>query len=236
MSVSFVSSNRCSVDTRNCFRTGLFGVKGQTFFRDLLELEESLRNSIDNASDSQSAIVDERIAKRQDHAEQDGNRSKNDVQNDVTLVDRARDSINSMATSTCKIHSNIQLERKVNAPCLRDAVAERSIGPRKMLTTDQQNQVSKSTQTEYVYVIRAVRSCPVRRRRLPLHLQLHRLVSGRDAVCSKTAYASLNLSTYIFRKASDNLIYEKGKASRSPSYIPSPERHRWKYVTPSKVK
>lgn len=131
MSVSFVSSNRCSVDTRNCFRTGLFGVKGQTFFRDLLELEESLRNSIDNASDSQSAIVDERIAKRQDHAEQDGNRSKNDVQNDVTLVDRARDSINSMATSTCKIHSNIQLERKVNAPCLRDAVAERSIGPRK---------------------------------------------------------------------------------------------------------
>ena len=106
----------------------------------------------------------------------------------------------------------------------------------RMSTTDQQNQVSKSTQTEYVYVIRAVRSCPVRRRRLPLHLQLHRLVSGRDAVCSKTAYASLNLSTYIFRKASDNLIYEKGKASRSPSYIPSPERHRWKYVTPSKVK
>ena len=106
----------------------------------------------------------------------------------------------------------------------------------RMSMTDQQNQVSKSTQTEYVYVIRAVRSCPVRRRRLPLHLQLHRLVSGRDAVCSKTAYASLNLSTYIFRKASDNLIYEKGKASRSPSYIPSPERHRWKYVTPSKVK
>lgn len=131
MFVSFVSSNRCSVDTRNCFRTGLFGVKGQTFFRDLLELEESLRNSIDNASDSQSAIVDERIAKRQDRAEQDGNRSKNDVQNDVTLLDRVHDSINSMATSTCKIHSNIQLERKVNAPCLKDAVAERSIGPRK---------------------------------------------------------------------------------------------------------
>lgn len=106
----------------------------------------------------------------------------------------------------------------------------------RMLTTDRQNQVSKSTQTEYVYVIRAVRSCPVRRRRLPLHLQLHRLVSGRDAVCSKTAYANLDLSTYIFRKASDNLIYEKGKASLSPSYIPSPERHRWKYVTPSKVK
>lgn len=105
----------------------------------------------------------------------------------------------------------------------------------RMLTTDQQNQVSKSTQTECVYVIRAVRSCPVRRRRLPLHLQLHRLVSGRDAVSSKTAYASLDLSTYIFRKASDNLIYEKGKASRSPSYIPIPERHRWKYVAPSKV-
>ncbi|KAK1125543.1 hypothetical protein K0M31_005902 [Melipona bicolor] len=150
---------------------------------------------------------------------------------------RKRVEIDETTTSTCcNVDSDIRLERKVNASCLRDAEAERSIAPKRVLTTDRQRQANKSTQTKHVYVIRAVRSCPLRKRRLPTHLQPHRLASGRDAVCSKTVYASPDHSTFVFRKASDNLIYEKGKASRSPSYIPNPERHRWRYITPRKTK
>lgn len=101
---------------------------------------------------------------------------------------------------------------------------------------NQQNQANKSTQTEYVYVIRAVRSCPLRKKRVSMQFHINQLASNSDAIYSKTVFASLDLSTFIFRKASDNLIYEKGKGSRSPSYIPTPERHRWKYITPSKNK
>ncbi|CAD1475602.1 unnamed protein product [Heterotrigona itama] len=214
-------------------RTGPFDGKGQTFFRDLLELEESLRKRVGSQAGRRSAAVEidettTTTTKRDYPAKQAGNRSTRD---------RERESIDPMTTSTCRnVDSDIRLERKVNASCLRDAEAERSIAPRKVSTTDRQIQADKSTQTEHVYVIRAVRSCPLRKRRLPAHLQLHRLASGRDAVSSRTVYASPDLSTFVFRKASDNLIYEKGKASRSPSYIPNPERHRWKYIAPRKTK
>lgn len=96
-------------------------------------------------------------------------------------------------------------------------------------------QLNQSTQTEYVYVIRAIRSCPLRKKILPSRFQLHP-TSGREAVSSKTVFASRDCSRFVFRKASDNLIYEKGKASGSPSYVPNPERFRWKYVMPSTVK
>ncbi|CAL7936077.1 unnamed protein product [Xylocopa violacea] len=202
-------------------RTGLFDAKGRTLFRDLLELEESVRKNAENASDGE------------DFAKQVEDRSTNEAEVKVA-VDRARDSIGSMAIAF-KGNSNIQLERKVNASCLRDAGAGRSIQVEEASTIHRQTESNKSTQTERVYVIQAARSCPLRKQRLPLYFQMHRVASGRDAVCSKTVFASLDLSKFIFRKASDNLIYEKGKGSRSPSYLPVPERHRWKYVTPNRI-
>ncbi|XP_043784412.1 uncharacterized protein LOC122710557 [Apis laboriosa] len=217
-------------------RTGLFGGKGQTFFRDLLELEESLRKRSDNESDYQltdKVEIDRPIAKLENSGEREQNRSRNDI--DVTTIDPARYSLNSIGTAY-KSDSNIELERKVNASCLKDAEGKRSIRHRKVTVINQQNQANKSTQTEYVYVIRAVRSCPLRKKRVSMQFHINQLASNSDAIYSKTVFASLDLSTFIFRKASDNLIYEKGKGSRSPSYIPTPERHRWKYITPSKNK
>ncbi|KOC67483.1 hypothetical protein WH47_11662 [Habropoda laboriosa] len=215
---SVVSKRRHN--TRN--RTGLFSLGGRTFFQDLVELEESLRRNAENTTDSESTV------KRENFAKQEGNRSRNDA----TAADRAHDSINS--ANVRKIGSNIHLERKVNARCLANVVAERSIVARKASTIHEQSQENKSTQTEHTYVIHSVRSCPLRKRHLPL--QLHRQASGREAASSKTVYASLNFSRFVFRKASDNLIYEKSKGSHSPSYIPAPERFRWKYVAPRKTK
>ncbi|CAK9803604.1 hypothetical protein ANTPLA_LOCUS3722 [Anthophora plagiata] len=214
-------------------------LRGRTFFQDLVELEESLRKNVESTTDSESTVaskIDEAVVKREDFAKQDGNRSGNDVKDDVTGNDRARDSINSTSGTVCKIGSNIQLERKVNARCLTNDVVEGSMVTRKVSTIHEQSQVNKSTQTEHAYVIHSVRSCPLRKRHMPLQLQAHRLPLGREAVCSKTVYASMNLSRFVFRKASDNLIYEKSKGSQSPSYISAPERFRWKYVTPKETK
>lgn len=109
-------SLHCPIDTRNCFRTGPFGGEGQTFFRDLLELEESLRK---RAAGSQADEIDETTTTKQA-----GNRSDSD--------DRERESIEPTTTNTCRnVDSDIRLERKVNASSLRDAEAERSIAPRK---------------------------------------------------------------------------------------------------------
>lgn len=168
--------------------------------------------------------IDEDEAGKKD----DQQRSRNEV--NTALVDR------SCIISTTTVHkadSNIMLERKVNAACLRDA--EESIGPAKASTVPE-TRVDKCTQTEHIYVIRSVRSCPLRRRRLPVQFQMHKIAAIRDAVYSKTVFANLDYTRFIFRIASDNLIYEKGKASRSPSYVPAPERYRWKYLTPTKVK
>lgn len=123
----------CPVDARNCFRTGLFGGEGQTFFRDLLELEESLRKRVDSeaSTDRRSAAVeiDETTAKRDYPAKQAGNLSTRD---DETRIDRLALAIDPTATSTCRnVDSDIRLERKVNASCLRDAEAVRSIAPTK---------------------------------------------------------------------------------------------------------
>ncbi|XP_026670228.1 uncharacterized protein LOC108626012 [Ceratina calcarata] len=209
-------------------RIGLFSVKGRTFFRDLLELEESLRKGIGNVSEKESTETGllQTIVDRQD-AEEDEKSSRNEA--NAVLVDRS--TILSM-TTVHKANSNILLERKVNVPCLMDV--EESIEPVK--TTVHESRMDKCTQTEHVYVIRSVRSCPLRKRRLPAQYQMHKIAAIRDAVYSKTVYANLDYSRFIFRKASDNLIYEKGKASRSPSYVPAPERYRWKYLTPTKVK
>lgn len=120
-----------SINTRNCFRTGLFGGKGQTFFRDLLELEESLRKRTDNESDYQltdKVEIDRPIAKLENSGEREQNRSRNDI--DVTTIDPARYSLNSIGT-VYKSDSNIELERKVNASCLKDAEGKRSIKHRK---------------------------------------------------------------------------------------------------------
>ncbi|CAK9828846.1 hypothetical protein ANTRET_LOCUS6295 [Anthophora retusa] len=230
---SVISRKRHNIQNR----TGLFSLRGRTFFQDLVELEESLRKNVESTTDSESTVaskIDEAVVKREDFAKQDGNRSESDVKDDVTGNDRTRDSINSTSGTVHKIGSNIQLERKVNARCLTNAVVEGSIVTRKVSTIHEQSQVNKSTQTEHAYVIHSVRSCPLRKRHLPL--QAHRLPLGREAVCSKTVYASTNLSRFVFRKASDNLIYEKSKGSQSPSYISAPERFRWKYVTPKETK
>ncbi|KAI4486100.1 hypothetical protein M0804_006589 [Polistes exclamans] len=79
------------------------------------------------------------------------------------------------------------------------------------------------TQTERAYTIRVAKSCPLRKRRI-----------YRGVVSD--ARNKAELLGRIHRKASDNLIYEKGKASGSPSYVPLTERFRWRYVGASKAR
>lgn len=122
-----------SINTRNCFRTGLFGGKGQTFFRDLLELEESLRKRANDESDYQltdKVEIDRPIVKLENSSgeQREQNRPRNDI--DVTTIDPACYSLNSIGTAY-KSDSNIELERKVNASCLKDAEGKRSIKHRK---------------------------------------------------------------------------------------------------------
>lgn len=84
--------------------------------------------------------------------------------------------------------------------------------------------IDRETQTERVHTIRAARSCPLRRRRI------YRLFVGESRNKIESPFG------WIHRKASDNLIYEKGKASGSPSYVPLTERFRWRYVGPRKAR
>ena len=98
----------------------------------MLELEESLRKRADDESDyhlSDKVGIDRQIAKLENsNGEREQNRSRSDI--DVTTIDPARYSLNSIGTAY-KSDSNIELERKVNAPCLKDAEGKRSIRHRK---------------------------------------------------------------------------------------------------------
>nr|KAF7426893.1 hypothetical protein H0235_006587 [Vespula pensylvanica] len=69
----------------------------------------------------------------------------------------------------------------------------------------------RETQTERVHTIHAARSCPLRKR------CIYRFFFADP-------HNRAELFGWIHRKASDNLIYEKGKASGSPSYVPLTER------------
>lgn len=100
------------------------------------------------------------------------------------------------------------------SPLARENAEEMEIGSK-----------DQETQTERVHTIRAARSCPFRKRRI------HRLYVG-DSSRNKAE----STFGWIHRKASDNLIYEKGKASGSPSYVPLTERFRWRYVGPRKAR
>lgn len=91
-----------------------------------------------------------------------------------------------------------------------------------------------TTQTEQMYMIRGVRSCPGSRKHYQ-RLGAQRGMSAKFRNGGKSLPMEIPLPVFLFRKASDNLIYEKGKGSRSPSYIPVPERFRWRYVTPRKI-
>ncbi|XP_076247250.1 uncharacterized protein LOC143187131 [Calliopsis andreniformis] len=222
-------------------RAGLVNLKGRTFFRDLLELEESLRKKSEEKSDSESMDdrPDENTVRIEESMNQDEDHSKKDNNVDETVTE-SNGNIESVVDSlsiSCVAHSNILLERKVDQPCLMDVEEQKLTDGEKSLFVHKQEYANKSSQTEHIHVIRTVRSCPLRRRRLSLQmqLQLHRLPLDREAVCSKIVYASRDFTEYIFRKASDNLIYEKGKGSRSPSYVSSPERFRWRYLTPKKI-
>ncbi|KAF7400305.1 hypothetical protein HZH66_005489 [Vespula vulgaris] len=81
----------------------------------------------------------------------------------------------------------------------------------------------RETQTERVHTIHAARSCPLRKRCIYRFF----FADPRNRA---------ELFGWIHRKASDNLIYEKGKASGSPSYVPLTERFRWRYVEPRKAR
>nr|XP_034195269.1 uncharacterized protein LOC117611371 isoform X2 [Osmia lignaria] len=216
-------------------RTGLFSLKGRTFFRDLLELEESLRRNSDNeSSESVKVEMNEGMTKAEESINQGENHSKNDVS---VVTDCANVSENS-TDAMCKTNSSIMLMRKIHVPCLKSTENEneQSIEFETIFGAPKEELKSKCTQTEGAYMVRAVRSCPLRKRRVSLQLQqLHRL-TDREPYYSTIVYANKDFSRFIYRKASDNLIYEKGKGSRSPSYIPAPERFRWKYLIPNKVK
>ncbi|KAI4502581.1 hypothetical protein M0802_002493 [Mischocyttarus mexicanus] len=80
------------------------------------------------------------------------------------------------------------------------------------------------SQTERAYTIHAAKSCPFRKKRIYL------------GVAKDTYHKEELLERIIHRKASDNLIYEKSKASGSPSYVPITERFRWRYVSPRKAR
>ncbi|XP_076385680.1 uncharacterized protein LOC143264077 [Megachile rotundata] len=208
-------------------RTGLFNLKGRTFFRDLLELEESLRKNSEESCDSSKINFDEGVMSQGEIS------SRNDVNTSV-----ATDCTHAPQTSVgtvCEINSKIKLKRKMDLPCLMNIeIEERATDFEKISEAMLPKEECKSTQTEHVYVIRSVRSCPLRKRRVALQLQLH-LLTDREPYFSTIVYANRDLSRFIYRKASDDLIYEKGKGSRSPSYVPAPERFRWKYLMPNKV-
>ncbi|XP_076686751.1 uncharacterized protein LOC143378709 [Andrena cerasifolii] len=207
-------------------RTGPPNVQGRTFFRDLLELPESPSETPDGKSYcSREDKLDRNVARRDDSANRRADRLNNNVTGNPT----------SPAEVAGTGDSEIPLERKLHLSRLTDIEEEKPADAGKASATCKQEYASKSTQTEHVYVIRAVRSCPLRKKRLPMQLQLHRLPSDREAVCSKTVHASRDFTEFIFRKASDNLIYEKAKGSCSPSYVPAPERFRWRYLTPNTV-
>lgn len=82
---------------------------------------------------------------------------------------------------------------------------------------------SESTQTERSLIIRTARSCPShgKRVRLDFLMKINRRPKFQDPL-------------FIYRKSSDHLILEKGKASCSPAYVATFERFRWKYLTSRK--
>ncbi|XP_076286104.1 uncharacterized protein LOC143211893 [Lasioglossum baleicum] len=226
--------------TSSTKRTGLLSLKGHTVFQGKMELEESLREKIEEKCRTKLTGMkfDESSVEQKHSSNQDKNyrKNKSDVDAAETYVANGVDNLVNSTKVVDGVHSNILLERKINVPCLRDDLRTKELSAaQKFLIMCKHGYACKSTQTEHVYVIRAVRSCPLRKRRFSLHLQLERLATRREAVCSMTVYASRDFSKYIFRKASDNLIYEKGKGSRSPSYIAAPQRFRWRYVTPKTI-
>ena len=96
-----------------------------------------------------------------------------------------------------------------------------------------------STQTEHCCLIRSTQSCPVQKKQLItyFHLNFPQPTTNKNMSKNKLKKSLPNsFSGTIYRKASDNLIYEKCKGSHSPSYISSPERFRWKCLSPTKGK
>lgn len=94
-----------------------------------------------------------------------------------------------------------------------------------------------SSQTEHCYLVRNSQSCQLRKKQLTPHLYLHFDHTTKNKKLQKLPFEKMfsNLNLSIHRKASDNLIYEKKKGSASPGYVPTPERFRWKFLTPSNI-
>ncbi|XP_048508963.1 uncharacterized protein LOC105683839 isoform X2 [Athalia rosae] len=117
---------------------------------------------------------------------------------------------------------NAKLDERPDARKMTDAICSDE-------QLDAPEYADASTQTEHKYMIRATRSCPGRRKRIQLLSPLHEASKVRNN--GKSIPMEITQPAFLYRKASDNLIYEKGKGSRSPSYVPAPERFRWRYVT-----
>ncbi|KAL2726478.1 DNA ligase 1 [Vespula squamosa] len=146
------------------------------------------------------------------------------------LVERDNDDVGfaSMFVIECKESSDRPEERRINEGGNTSAKDDDKKDEKEEEEKEEEKEEEggfkdRETQTERVHTIRAARSCPLQKRRI------YRLFFGdlRNKV---------ELLGWIHRKASDNLIYEKGKASGSPSYVPLTERFRWRYVGPRKAR
>lgn len=127
-----------------------------------------------------------------------------------------------------KEHKKIERhEKKVELQSDRARLTKKAVSTANK-GADKKGTKTVSTQTESAYIVRAVRSCPSRRKPVRLHLHLH--CESRDTRSRTKINQELRDLATIYRKSSDNLIYEMGKASRSPAYLPIRERFRWKLV------